>query len=167
MPGRVLVDRVRVQLFSLSSTLPPPPHPPSLILKMPERKPRGAFIVIEGLDRSGKSTQVALLEQRFKAEGRPVRLVKFPGEQCSRPCTRSGSLMKITHARPHNTHWQDDRRVSPLPVRDGRPRHPSPLLRQPLGARVSPPSLSPQLPLTMIACPPDHPSSTHSTRAPP
>lgn len=47
---------------------------------MPERKPRGAFIVIEGLDRSGKSTQVALLEQRFKAEGRPVRLVKFPGE---------------------------------------------------------------------------------------
>ncbi|KAI0630743.1 thymidylate kinase [Trametes polyzona] len=45
---------------------------------MPERKPRGAFIVIEGLDRSGKSTQTALLEERLKAAGRPVRLIKFP-----------------------------------------------------------------------------------------
>ena len=47
---------------------------------MPERKARGAFIVIEGLDRSGKSTQVALLEERFKTAQIPVRLVKFPGE---------------------------------------------------------------------------------------
>ncbi|KAI0831956.1 thymidylate kinase [Trametes gibbosa] len=45
---------------------------------MPERKQRGAFIVIEGLDRSGKSTQTTQLEQRFKSTGRPVRLVKFP-----------------------------------------------------------------------------------------
>ena len=47
---------------------------------MPEKKLRGAFVVVEGLDRSGKSTQVALLEERLKAEGVPVRLVKFPGE---------------------------------------------------------------------------------------
>lgn len=47
---------------------------------MPERKTRGAFIVVEGLDRSGKSTQVALLEERLKAAGLAVRLVKFPGE---------------------------------------------------------------------------------------
>ncbi|KAI0369796.1 thymidylate kinase [Pilatotrama ljubarskyi] len=45
---------------------------------MSERKTRGAFVVIEGLDRSGKSTQTTLLEQRFKAAGLPVRLVKFP-----------------------------------------------------------------------------------------
>ncbi|CDO69794.1 hypothetical protein BN946_scf184766.g39 [Trametes cinnabarina] len=45
---------------------------------MPERKQRGAFIVIEGLDRSGKSTQVSLLEKRCKDAGLPVRLVKFP-----------------------------------------------------------------------------------------
>ncbi|KAH9849882.1 thymidylate kinase [Lenzites betulinus] len=45
---------------------------------MLERKQRGAFIVIEGLDRSGKSTQTTRLEQRLKAAGRPVRLVKFP-----------------------------------------------------------------------------------------
>ncbi|KAI0675964.1 thymidylate kinase [Trametes maxima] len=45
---------------------------------MPERKTRGALIVVEGLDRSGKSTQTALLEERFKAAGLSVRLVKFP-----------------------------------------------------------------------------------------
>ena len=47
---------------------------------MPERKTRGAFIVVEGLDRSGKSTQVSLLEERLKATGVSVRLVKFPGK---------------------------------------------------------------------------------------
>ena len=41
---------------------------------------RGAFIVLEGLDRSGKTTQVKLLEQRFVEEGRPVRVMRFPGE---------------------------------------------------------------------------------------
>ena len=47
---------------------------------MPQRKTRGAFIVVEGLDRSGKSTQVSLLEERLKATGVSVRLVKFPGK---------------------------------------------------------------------------------------
>lgn len=40
---------------------------------------RGAFIVLEGLDRSGKTTQVKLLEQRFVEEGRPVKMMRFPG----------------------------------------------------------------------------------------
>jgi len=39
---------------------------------------RGAFIVIEGLDRSGKSTQTSLLHDRLQASGRPVKLLKFP-----------------------------------------------------------------------------------------
>ncbi|KZT59895.1 thymidylate kinase, partial [Calocera cornea HHB12733] len=39
---------------------------------------RGAFIVIEGLDRSGKSTQTALLAARLAAHGRPVEQFKFP-----------------------------------------------------------------------------------------
>ncbi|KAG6040797.1 hypothetical protein E4U41_007014 [Claviceps citrina] len=39
---------------------------------------RGAFIVLEGVDRSGKTTQVRLLEQRFKAEGRDVKRMGFP-----------------------------------------------------------------------------------------
>lgn len=40
---------------------------------------RGAFIVLEGLDRSGKSTQVGLLEKRLRVEGREVRVMRFPG----------------------------------------------------------------------------------------
>lgn len=39
---------------------------------------RGAFIVLEGLDRSGKTTQVKLLEQRFVEEGRSVKTMRFP-----------------------------------------------------------------------------------------
>ncbi|KAJ7650351.1 thymidylate kinase [Roridomyces roridus] len=39
---------------------------------------RGAFIVIEGLDRSGKTTQVATLHTRLEAERIPVKLLKFP-----------------------------------------------------------------------------------------
>ncbi|KAM3503505.1 hypothetical protein MY11210_008689 [Beauveria gryllotalpidicola] len=39
---------------------------------------RGAFIVLEGLDRSGKTTQVKLLEQKFMEQGRPVKLMRFP-----------------------------------------------------------------------------------------
>ncbi|KAF8207610.1 thymidylate kinase [Mycena galopus ATCC 62051] len=39
---------------------------------------RGAFIAIEGLDRSGKTTQVAALQNRLDAEGIPVKLLKFP-----------------------------------------------------------------------------------------
>lgn len=40
---------------------------------------RGAFIVLEGLDRSGKSTQVALLEKRLLAQGKKVKVMRFPG----------------------------------------------------------------------------------------
>lgn len=40
---------------------------------------RGAFIVLEGLDRSGKTTQVKLLEQRFVEEGKKVKVMRFPG----------------------------------------------------------------------------------------
>ncbi|KIY44633.1 thymidylate kinase [Fistulina hepatica ATCC 64428] len=39
---------------------------------------RGAFIVIEGLDRSGKSTQAALLVDRLRKSGAPVKPMKFP-----------------------------------------------------------------------------------------
>lgn len=42
--------------------------------------PRGAFIVLEGLDRSGKTTQVKLLEQRLAQAGRRVQVMRFPGK---------------------------------------------------------------------------------------
>lgn len=40
---------------------------------------RGALVVLEGLDRSGKTTQVKLLEQRFVELGRRVKVMRFPG----------------------------------------------------------------------------------------
>lgn len=41
---------------------------------------RGLFIVLEGLDRSGKSTQCELLIQHLQDQGRPVQGWKFPGK---------------------------------------------------------------------------------------
>jgi len=40
---------------------------------------RGAFIVIEGLDRSGKTTQTELLAARLAADSVSVARRKFPG----------------------------------------------------------------------------------------
>ncbi|KAK3360397.1 thymidylate kinase-domain-containing protein [Lasiosphaeria hispida] len=39
---------------------------------------RGALVVLEGLDRSGKTTQVKLLEQRFVELGKKVKVMRFP-----------------------------------------------------------------------------------------
>lgn len=41
---------------------------------------RGAFIVLEGLDRSGKTTQVKLLEERLTKARKRVQVMRFPGE---------------------------------------------------------------------------------------
>jgi dTMP kinase len=40
---------------------------------------RGAFIVLEGLDRSGKTTQTAKLVEKIEKLGKPCKLIKFPG----------------------------------------------------------------------------------------
>uniref|UniRef100_A0A0B6YQ44 dTMP kinase n=1 Tax=Arion vulgaris TaxID=1028688 RepID=A0A0B6YQ44_9EUPU len=39
---------------------------------------RGALIVFEGCDRSGKSTQCAKLAEKLIADGKKVKLMKFP-----------------------------------------------------------------------------------------
>ena len=44
---------------------------------MPET--RGALIVIEGLDRSGKTTQTARLLAHLESLSVPVKLQRFPG----------------------------------------------------------------------------------------
>ncbi|KAL8950040.1 MAG: hypothetical protein Q9222_003900 [Ikaeria aurantiellina] len=49
------------------------------ILSMTESSAtRGALIVIEGLDRAGKSTQCGKLFQYLQAQGRPVKHLRFP-----------------------------------------------------------------------------------------
>lgn len=40
---------------------------------------RGAFIVIEGLDRSGKTTQVKRLCDKLYSQGRNIKTLRFPG----------------------------------------------------------------------------------------
>lgn len=56
----------------------------------PITMPRGAFIVLEGLDRSGKSTQVDRLVARLEASGRKARVQKFPGELGLRVTSKDG-----------------------------------------------------------------------------
>jgi dTMP kinase len=41
---------------------------------------RGAFIVIEGLDRSGKTTQTEHLTEHLATNGISIERRKFPGE---------------------------------------------------------------------------------------
>ncbi|KAK4185869.1 thymidylate kinase [Podospora australis] len=55
-----------------------PPQQPSSTSSSPAR---GALIVLEGLDRSGKTTQVKLLEQRFVEQGKRVKLMRFPDRE--------------------------------------------------------------------------------------
>lgn len=68
--------------FPLSSTRPFLSSFPQTTMSTPSQPPtsRGLFIVLEGLDRSGKSTQCELLIQRLQAQGRAVKGWKFPGE---------------------------------------------------------------------------------------
>lgn len=40
---------------------------------------RGALILVEGLDRAGKTTQTSELVTRLRNEGLNVELIKFPG----------------------------------------------------------------------------------------
>ena len=40
---------------------------------------RGALIVMEGLDRAGKSSQCESLRQSLQESGLPVKYIRFPG----------------------------------------------------------------------------------------
>jgi len=40
---------------------------------------RGALVVVEGLDRAGKSCQCELLVRKLREMGHQVRYVRFPG----------------------------------------------------------------------------------------
>lgn len=42
---------------------------------------RGALIVVEGLDRAGKSSQCEKLRERLTQEGNQVKYIRFPGNE--------------------------------------------------------------------------------------
>lgn len=42
--------------------------------------PRGAFIVIEGLDRAGKTTQVKRLCDKLYSQSHNIKTIRFPGK---------------------------------------------------------------------------------------
>lgn len=43
------------------------------------RGKRGALIVVEGLDRAGKSSQCEYLRNFLQQSGHPVKYIRFPG----------------------------------------------------------------------------------------
>ena len=49
---------------------------------------KGKLIIVEGLDGSGKSTQIELLRKRAEEQGIWVRQIKFPNYGQSLPCRR-------------------------------------------------------------------------------
>ena len=61
---------------------------------------KGKLIIIEGLDGSGKSTQMQLLCQRAEQLGKPVRRVKFPTDQrlCRIGAVQRGPLCHLEKA---------------------------------------------------------------------
>ena len=50
------------------------------IFQMSEAKQRGVFIVFEGCDRSGKTTQVIKLVERLNKSGQAAVMRRFPTE---------------------------------------------------------------------------------------
>ena len=73
-----LLSKTTAATMSVPSTLPLTTAEPQA--QAASAVARGALIVLEGLDRSGKTTQVKLLEQRFVELGRKVKVMRFPGE---------------------------------------------------------------------------------------
>ncbi|RDA89603.1 hypothetical protein CP533_5990 [Ophiocordyceps camponoti-saundersi (nom. inval.)] len=65
---------------------------------------RGALIVLEGLDRSGKTTQAQLLVKRFSDEGRPVKMMRFPDRSTPIGQLIDGYLRRATDMDDHVIH---------------------------------------------------------------
>jgi GTPase SAR1 family protein len=57
-----------------------------------ESVPRGAFIVIEGLDRAGKTTQVKRLCDKLYSQGHNIKTLRFPGINQPSSCRRLKNL---------------------------------------------------------------------------
>ncbi|KAF8102432.1 hypothetical protein N665_0198s0135 [Sinapis alba] len=67
-------------------------------------KPRGALIVVEGLDRSGKSTQCAKLRSFLESSGHPTELWRFPDRETSVGQMISAYLSNKSQLDDHTIH---------------------------------------------------------------
>ena len=71
------------------------------------KKQRGAFIVFEGVDRSGKSTQCDLLYKHYEEKGVLVQQIRFPDRSTIVGKTIDGYLRgegKATDLNPQLSH---------------------------------------------------------------
>lgn len=95
---------------------------------------RGKLIVLEGLDRAGKSSQCTRLAERLQKDGHKVQHMRFPGQY-------HGDLTLSTWSsdryRQDHTHRQADKQLPGRLIRTRRSRNPPPLLSKSLGSRVS------------------------------
>lgn len=94
---------------------------------------RGVLIVIEGLDRAGKSTQCERLCKRLEQQGRPVRSLKFPSKPL--PTSRHWTNRGFDRAwiRSFDNYWLLYRCLSAQRIRTWRSLHTPSFLCQPLG----------------------------------
>ncbi|KAH7908625.1 thymidylate kinase-domain-containing protein, partial [Hygrophoropsis aurantiaca] len=83
--------------------------------------PRAAFIVIEGLDRSGKSTQAQILKERLESDHRRVELIKFPDRTTAIGKTIDSYLRSESELDNHAIHllfsanrWEHATRITTL-----------------------------------------------------
>jgi hypothetical protein len=85
---------------------------------------RGAFIVVEGLDRAGKTTQVKNMCEKLYGHGHNVKTLRFPcigvPSFILYPIIIFASIFLLFHtvllkylikSRPNNTNWQNDRQL--------------------------------------------------------
>ncbi|EEH33244.1 thymidylate kinase [Paracoccidioides lutzii Pb01] len=65
---------------------------------------RGALIVVEGLDRAGKSTQCALLQKTLQQEGHEVKYRRFPNRTTAIGKLINAYLVGDSHLDDHSIH---------------------------------------------------------------
>lgn len=87
---------------------------------------RGAFILLEGIDHSGKTTQCQRLVNALNSEGKRAKLYTFPSLHCS-------SLVTI---RPFNDYWTANKQLPPKQVRTGWSLYSSAVYCKSLGIKV-------------------------------
>ncbi|CDJ45431.1 thymidylate kinase, putative, partial [Eimeria tenella] len=65
---------------------------------------RGVFIVFEGLDRSGKSTQAKMLFEKLSRDGVKAKLIRFPERSSAVGSLIDAALQQAAAVEPHVLH---------------------------------------------------------------